>query len=110
MKHIFTRSRPAQSPDPHLWFQGAGHYSFPSGEVTAVTAIVTPFVLEYGREHPAVYALELLPAYDAIARVKAITAPFEVEYAVSPRGRRAEIDETLTMAPPPVVSFIAGMT
>ena len=71
MKHIFTRSRPAQSPDPHLWFQGAGHYSFPSGEVTAVTAIVTPFVLEYGREHPAVYALELLPAYDAIARVKA---------------------------------------
>jgi hypothetical protein len=70
MKHIFTRSRPAQSPDPHLWFQGGGHYSFPSGEVTAVTAIVTPFVLEYGREHPAVYALELLPAYDAIARVK----------------------------------------
>ena len=41
MKHIFTRSRPAQSPDPHLWFQGGGHYSFPSGEVTAVTAIVT---------------------------------------------------------------------
>jgi undecaprenyl-diphosphatase len=70
MKHVFTRSRPDQSPDPHLWFQGGGHYSFPSGEVTAVTAIVTPFVLEYGREHPAVYALELLPAYDAIARVK----------------------------------------
>jgi len=70
MKHIFTRSRPDQSPDPNLWFQGGGHYSFPSGEVTAVTAIATPFVLEYGREHPAVYALELLPAYDAIARVK----------------------------------------
>jgi membrane-associated phospholipid phosphatase len=48
LKHIFTRSRPAQSPDPHLWFQGGGHYSFPSGEVTSVTAIVTPFVLEYG--------------------------------------------------------------
>jgi undecaprenyl-diphosphatase len=31
---------------------------------------VTPFVLEYGHEQPAVYALELLPAYDAIARVK----------------------------------------
>ena len=70
MKHIFTRSRPDQSPDPHLWFQGGGHYSFPSGEVTAVAAIVTPFVFEYGRDHPAVYALELLPAYDAIARVK----------------------------------------
>ncbi|HEX8009358.1 MAG TPA: phosphatase PAP2 family protein [Casimicrobiaceae bacterium] len=71
MKRIFTRSRPTQSPNPDLWFQGRGHYSFPSGEVTTVTAIVTPFVLEYGRDYPAVYALELLPAYDAIARVKA---------------------------------------
>jgi PAP2 superfamily protein len=71
LKHIFTRSRPAQSPDPHLWFQGGGHYSFPSGEVTAATAIVTPFMLEYGRDQPAVYALALLPAYDAVARVKA---------------------------------------
>jgi len=44
LKHIFTRSRPEQSPDPNLWFQGHGHYSFPSGEVTAVTAIVSPFV------------------------------------------------------------------
>ena len=70
LKHIFTRSRPSQSPDPNQWFQGSGHYSFPSGEVTAVTAIVTPFMFEYGREQPAVYALALLPAYDAIARVK----------------------------------------
>jgi undecaprenyl-diphosphatase len=70
MKRIFTRSRPSQSPDPNLWFQRGSHYSFPSGEVTAVTAIVTPFVFEYGREYPAVWALELLPAYDAIARVK----------------------------------------
>jgi len=70
MKHIFTRSRPDQSPDPHLWFQRGGHYSFPSGEVTAAAAIVTPFVLEYGRDNPAVYALELLPTYQAIARVK----------------------------------------
>lgn len=70
LKHIFTRSRPDQSPDPNLWFQGHGHYSFPSGEVTAVTAIVSPFVFEYAHEYPAVYALELLPLYDAIARVK----------------------------------------
>ena len=70
LKHIFTRARPSQTPDPHQWFQGAGHYSFPSGEVTAVTAIVTPFMFEYGREQPAVYALALLPAYDAVARVK----------------------------------------
>jgi len=70
LKHIFTRARPDQGGDPNQWFQGHGHYSFPSGEVTAVTAIVTPFVLEYGNDHPAVYALELLPVYDAIARVK----------------------------------------
>jgi undecaprenyl-diphosphatase len=70
LKHIFTRSRPDQSSDPNLWFQGKGHYGFPSGEVTAVSAIVTPFVLEYGHDTPAVYALELLPLYDAIARVK----------------------------------------
>jgi len=70
LKHIFSRSRPDQSPDPNLWFQGHGHYSFPSGEVTAVTAIVSPFVFEYAHDHPAVYALELLPLYDAIARVK----------------------------------------
>ncbi len=31
---------------------------------------MTPLVLEYGREHPPVYALELLPVYDAIARMK----------------------------------------
>ena len=35
-----------------------------------VTTAVTPFVLEYGPEYPAVYALELLPLYDGIARVK----------------------------------------
>ena len=70
LKHIFTRSRPDQSNNPNLWFQGGSHYSFPSGEVTAVTAIVTPFMFEYGRDYPAVYALALLPAYDAIARMK----------------------------------------
>jgi membrane-associated phospholipid phosphatase len=70
LKHIFTRSRPDQSNNPNLWFQGGSHYSFPSGEVTAVTAIVTPFMFEYGRDYPAVYALVLLPAYDAIARMK----------------------------------------
>lgn len=70
LKHIFTRSRPDQSADPGLWFKGRGHYSFPSGEVTAVTAIVTPFVLEYGRDQPAVYALALLPLYDSVARLK----------------------------------------
>jgi membrane-associated phospholipid phosphatase len=70
MKHIFTRARPIQGNNPNAWFQGGSHYSFPSGEVTAVTAIITPFVLEYHDDHPAVYALELLPLYDAVARMK----------------------------------------
>ncbi len=35
-----------------------------------VTPIITPFVLEYGSEQPVVYALELLPVYDAIGRMK----------------------------------------
>ena len=70
MKHIFTRARPIQGNNPNAWFQGGSHYSFPSGEVTAVTAIVTPFVLEYRHDYPAVYLLELLPVYDAVARMK----------------------------------------
>jgi acid phosphatase family membrane protein YuiD len=75
LKVSFSRVRPRDSGpppgDPNLWFQGHGNQSFPSGEVAAVSSIVTPFVLEYGHDHPAVYALELLPVYDAIARVKA---------------------------------------
>jgi undecaprenyl-diphosphatase len=75
MKVTFSRVRPRDSGpppgDPNLWFQGHGNQSFPSGEVTAVSSIVTPFMLEYGHEYPAVYALALLPVYDAVARVKA---------------------------------------
>jgi acid phosphatase family membrane protein YuiD len=70
LKLAFSRVRPADNNDPNLWFKGHGNQSFPSGEVTEVSSIVTPFVLEYGSEHPAVYALELLPVYDAIARMK----------------------------------------
>jgi membrane-associated phospholipid phosphatase len=70
LKYAFTRERPTQTNDPNQWFKGHGHYSFPSGEVAFISAAVTPFVLEYGQEHPAVYALEVLPAYDAIARMK----------------------------------------
>jgi undecaprenyl-diphosphatase len=35
-----------------------------------ITTAVTPYVLEYGADHRAVWALELLPLYDSIARVK----------------------------------------
>jgi undecaprenyl-diphosphatase len=69
-KAVFSRARPTEGNDPNQWFKGHGHQSFPSGEVTFVSAAVTPFVLEYGKDRPAVYALALLPAYDAIARMK----------------------------------------
>lgn len=69
LKYIFSRERPSQTSDPNRWFTGHGG-SFPSGEVTTTSSLVTPFVLEYGRDHPLVYALELLPIYDGIARMK----------------------------------------
>lgn len=71
LKLAFSRARPAQTDNPNEWFKGRGHNSFPSGEVTAITSAVTPFVLEYGKEYPIVYSLVLLPAYVAVARVKA---------------------------------------
>lgn len=69
LKYAFSRERPSQTADPNEWFTGNGQ-SFPSGEVTTVSALVTPFVLEYGKDDPAVYALAALPLYDAVARVK----------------------------------------
>jgi membrane-associated phospholipid phosphatase len=70
MKPAFGRSRPSQTTDPNQWFRGRGNNSFPSGEVMEITTAVTPYVLEYGADHPAVWALELLPLYDSVARVK----------------------------------------
>jgi len=70
MKYAFTRPRPSEDPDPNHFFQGHGHQSFPSGEVAEISAVVTPFIAEYHTDHPAVWALTLLPAYDAVARVK----------------------------------------
>ena len=70
MKWTFQRERPSQTSDPNRFFRGTRYESFPSGEVTAIAGAVTPFVVAYGHDHPAVYALELLPLYDAIARVK----------------------------------------
>ena len=69
LKYAFSRERPSQTSDPNRWFTGHGQ-SFPSGEVTTTSSLVAPFIFEYGSEHPAVYALELLPIYDGIARIK----------------------------------------
>ncbi|MDE2087774.1 MAG: phosphatase PAP2 family protein [Xanthomonadaceae bacterium] len=70
LKYTFQRERPSQTSDPNRFFKGIHAQSFPSGEVTAITAAVTPFIANYGQEHPAVYALALLPTYDAVARMK----------------------------------------
>jgi hypothetical protein len=71
LKIGFSRVRPIDSNgNPDLWFQGHGNESFPSGEVTLASSVVTPLMLEYGKDHPLVYALEVLPVYDAIARMK----------------------------------------
>ncbi len=71
LKYAFSRVRPRDANgNPDLWFKGNGNESFPSGEVTVVSSIVTPVVLEYGHDHPWVYGLELLPVYDSIARLK----------------------------------------
>jgi undecaprenyl-diphosphatase len=71
LKYGTSRVRPIDSGgDPNLWFKGHGNESFPSGEVTLVSAVVTPIILEYRHDDPWVYALEVLPIYDGIARMK----------------------------------------
>lgn len=71
LKRAFTRPRPRDNPDPCLWFQGGSNRSFPSGEAAQAASIVTPYMLEYGKDYPAVYALSLVPLYVGIGRVKA---------------------------------------
>lgn len=69
-KRIFTRARPYQGDNPCLWRQGKAFDSFPSGETSLAAALVTPYVLEYGADHPAVYAMLALPLWVGTARVK----------------------------------------
>jgi membrane-associated phospholipid phosphatase len=70
LKYAFSRARPYQTNNPNAWFKGSGYQSFPSGEVTLQASFVTPFIVNYGRQDPWVWALETLPVYDAIARLK----------------------------------------
>ncbi|GGY24393.1 hypothetical protein GCM10008098_17490 [Rhodanobacter panaciterrae] len=70
LKFTFQRERPTQTSNPDRFFAGSHAQSFPSGEVAAISAAVTPFIANYGEDHPAVYALALLPVYDAVARMK----------------------------------------
>jgi membrane-associated phospholipid phosphatase len=70
LKYAFSRARPSQGNNPNQWFKGSGHQSFPSGEVTLQASFVTPFIANYGRQDPWVWALEVLPLYDSFARLK----------------------------------------
>ena len=69
-KYAFGRERPSQTSDPNQWFHGLRAQSFPSGEVTLQASFVTPFVIADAGHNPWMLALELLPAYDAAARVR----------------------------------------
>ena len=71
LKYAFSRARPYQNEGPDKWFRGGCCQSFPSGEVTLQAAFVTPIILdENARGDPWIWALELLPLYDGIGRLK----------------------------------------
>lgn len=72
IKTTFGRVRPRDAhlyPEDKQWFQ-KGNASFVSGHTSAVTAIVTPYILEYQKEYPWVNALWLLPVQQMIGRYK----------------------------------------
>ena len=71
LKSSFSRARPDDGVGPDRWFQGSCCKSFPSGEVTLQAAFVTPLILQYRSDHRWIWALEALPLYDGIARLKA---------------------------------------
>jgi undecaprenyl-diphosphatase len=69
LKRVFSRPRPSQDPNPDVWFAGAGHKSFPSGETAMMAAAVTPYIIAAQAEQPAVWALLALPLYMGTARM-----------------------------------------
>ena len=71
LKRVFRRSRPRDSSDPNDFFECHSNCSFPSGEAAEAASIVTPYILEYGSDYPAVYLLSIIPLYVGIGRVKA---------------------------------------
>jgi undecaprenyl-diphosphatase len=67
-KHLTRRVRPYYTDNPNFWHEKGR--SFPSQHVSGLTALVTPFVLEYQEEYPLVHLLWALPAHQMIGRVK----------------------------------------
>ena len=52
-KLVFRRQRPNTGGDPNAWFKSSADKSFPSGEVTHITAIVTHLLPNTQKTHPA---------------------------------------------------------
>jgi membrane-associated phospholipid phosphatase len=69
-KLAFGRVRPSSQDNPCLWFQGRSNRSFPSGEAAVAAGLVTPYILEYGQDHPSAYALMALPLYVGSGRLR----------------------------------------
>jgi undecaprenyl-diphosphatase len=70
LKFAFGRSRPAAGQGSNSWFHGRSNESFPSAEVTLQANFVTPLIVKDAAQDPWVWALESLPVYDGIARMK----------------------------------------
>jgi hypothetical protein len=70
LKVAVSRARPDQGDNPNAFFKGSGNESFPSGEVTLQASFVTPLIVNYAKENPWIWSLEVLPVYDAIGRLK----------------------------------------
>ena len=69
-KSVFKRQRPIDGNNPNAFYNNPNDKSFPSGEVTHITAIVTPFILNFKDENPMVWGLAALPAYMGLVRLK----------------------------------------
>jgi len=70
LKRTTGRPRPESGEGPDAWFKGSGNRSFPSGEVALQASFITPIIIKYAPENPWVWALEVMPLYDGVARMK----------------------------------------
>jgi undecaprenyl-diphosphatase len=68
-KHLTRRQRPRHSDESDNWFQALGSHSFPSGHTSSLTAIITPFILQYAKTHPLVFVLSVLTMHQMVGRV-----------------------------------------
>jgi len=68
LKYLTRRVRPYYTDNPNFWDEKGR--SFPSQHVAGMTALVTPFILEYQEDHPLVHLLWALPVHQMVGRVK----------------------------------------